>query len=69
MLSVRRILRIKKSKSDYSKIILKSIGHYKIVLGVANGEYFLGEPENKRKSLITPSIKVYDTSIGFSRRK
>ncbi len=55
----------KKSKSDYNKIVLENTGHYKIVLGVANAEYFLGEPENKQKSPITPSIEVYDMRIGY----
>lgn len=55
----------KKSKSDYNKIVLENTGHYKIVLGVANAEYFLGEPENKQKSPIIPSIEVYDMRIGY----
>lgn len=47
-------------KPDYNQIVLENIDHYKVLLSVADAEYFLGEPENKRTSPIEPSIQVYD---------
>ena len=50
---------------DYDQIVLKNIDHYKVLLSVADAEYFLDEPDNKRKSPIEPSIQVYDKSICY----
>lgn len=55
----------KKREPDYNQIVLENIDHYKVVLGVADAEYFLGEPENKRTTLVEPNIQVYDPSIGY----
>lgn len=50
---------------DYNQIVLQNIDHYKVVLRVADAEYFLGEPENKRTTPLEPSIQVYDKSTGY----
>lgn len=50
---------------DYDQIVLKNIDHYKILLKVADAEYFLGEPEYKRTSPIEPDIRVYDKNTCY----
>ena len=52
-------------KPDYNQIVLKNIDHYKVLLRVADAEYFLGEPDDKTPSPIEPSIQVYDKSICY----
>lgn len=52
-------------KPDYNQIVLKNIDNYKVLLSVADAEYFLDEPENKRTSPIEPSIQVYDKNICY----
>lgn len=39
-------------KPDYNQIVLKNIDHYKVLLRVADAEYFLGEPDDKTPSPI-----------------
>lgn len=53
------------SKPNYDQIVLQNIDCYKVVLIVADAEYFLGELENRRTGEIEPSIQVYDKSIGY----
>ena len=36
-----------------------------MLLSVANAEYFLGEPTNKRTAPIEPSIDVYDKNTCY----
>ena len=50
-------------KPDYNQIVLKNIDHYKVLLSVADAEYFLDEPDDKTQDPIEPSIKVGDTNI------
>jgi len=52
-------------KPDYNQIVLKNIDHYKVLLSVADAEYFLGEPDDKTPGPVEPSIQVYDKSICY----
>ena len=52
-------------KPHYNQIVLKNIDHYKVLLRVADAEYFLGEPDDKTPSPIEPTIQVYDKSICY----
>lgn len=52
-------------KPDYNQIVLKNIDHYKVLLRVADAEYFLGELDDKTPSPIEPTIQVYDKSICY----
>ncbi len=52
-------------KPDYNYVVLKNIDNYKVLLSVADAEYFLGEPENKRTYPIEPRVSVYDKNTCY----
>ena len=58
------IFTFRNEPSHYSKIVLKNIGIYKVVLSVGSAEYFLGEPEYRGVPEL-PSIQVFDTGTGY----
>ena len=55
----------KHSKPEKYNIVLQNIDHYKVLLIMADAEYFMGEPENKQTGELEPTIQVYDKSVGY----
>lgn len=58
------IFTFRNETSENTKIVLENIGTYKIVLGTATAEYFLGEPEYYGTPEL-PHIQVYDTTAQY----
>lgn len=52
-------------KPDYNQIVLNNVDNYKILLRVADAEYFLGEPENKTEYPVEPQIDIYDKNTCY----
>ncbi len=54
----------KDSEKTYSAICVENIGDYKVILHLAEAEWFLGEPDYTGVPDM-PGIQVYDTKTGY----